>query len=206
MKVETFPIAGPLLLTPAVYADDRGWFSESWNRRRFAEALGLEEADAPEFVQDNHSRSVQGVLRGLHFQRDPHPQGKLVRCSLGEVFDVAVDLRQGSPTLGQWVGVRLSAGNRNQLWVPVGFAHGFLTLSEVAEVQYKTAGYWNRDCERSLVWNDPAIAIDWPLQELPAPDQPLLAPKDASAPDLAALAAAGDLFAFAPQPTTPDNV
>ena len=112
MKVETFPIAGPLLLTPAVYADERGWFSESWNRRRFAEALGLAEADAPEFVQDNHSRSVQGVLRGLHFQREPHPQGKLVRCTLGEVFDVAVDLRQGSPTLGQWVGVRLSAGNR----------------------------------------------------------------------------------------------
>ena len=130
MKVETFPIAGPLLLTPSVYADERGWFSESWNRRRFAEALGLEEADAPEFVQDNHSRSVQGVLRGLHFQVNPHPQGKLVRCTLGEVFDVAVDLRQDSPTLGQWVGERLSAENQHQLWVPVGFAHGFLTLSD----------------------------------------------------------------------------
>jgi dTDP-4-dehydrorhamnose 3,5-epimerase len=194
MNVERFPIAGPLLLTPAVFADGRGWFSESWNRRRFAEALGLAEADVPDFVQDNHSRSVQGVLRGLHFQVNPYPQGKLVRCTAGEVFDVAVDLRRGSPTLGQWVGARLSAGNQQQLWVPVGFAHGFLTLSGVAEVQYKTAGYWNRDCERSLAWNDPAIAIAWPLAELPAPHQPLLAPKDAAAPSLDALAAAGDLF------------
>jgi dTDP-4-dehydrorhamnose 3,5-epimerase len=194
MNVQFLAIEGPLLLTPAVYADDRGWFSESWNRRRFSEALGVSEAEAPDFVQDNHSRSVQGVLRGLHFQRQPHPQGKLVRCTLGEVYDVAVDLRQGSATLGQWVGVRLSADNHQQLWVPVGFAHGFLTLSAVAEVQYKTAGYWSRECERSLAWNDPALAIAWPLEELPAPHQPLLAPKDAEAPGLEALAAAGDLF------------
>ena len=199
MNVQFLAIDGPLLLTPAVYADERGWFSESWNRRRFVEALGKEDADAPEFVQDNHSRSVQGVLRGLHFQRAPHPQGKLVRCTVGEVFDVAVDLRRDSPTLGQWVGERLSAENQHQLWVPVGFAHGFLTLSAVAEVQYKTAGYWSRECERSLAWNDPAIGIDWPLGELPAPHQPLLAPKDAAAPGMGALAAAGDLFA-------PDNV
>ncbi len=201
MKVETFPIAGPLLLTPSVYADERGWFSESWNRRRFAEALGLEEADAPEFVQDNHSRSVQGVLRGLHFQVNPHPQGKLVRCTAGEVFDVAVDLRQDSPTLGQWLGERLSADNGHQLWVPVGFAHGFLTLSAVAEVQYKTAGYWSRECERSLAWNDPAVAIAWPLAELPAPGIPLLAGKDAAAPGLEALEAAGDLFSARPAAT-----
>ncbi|KEF41450.1 MAG: dTDP-4-dehydrorhamnose 3,5-epimerase [Cyanobium sp. CACIAM 14] len=194
MTIETFAIDGPLLLTPAVFGDDRGWFSESWNRRRFAEALGVAEAEAPEFVQDNHSRSARGVLRGLHFQMLPHPQGKLVRCTLGEVFDVAVDLRQGSPTLGRWVGARLSADNHRQLWVPVGFAHGFLTLSEVAEVQYKTAGYWSRECERSLAWNDPTIAVAWPLQELPAPQEPLLAPKDAAAPTLQALAAAGDLF------------
>jgi dTDP-4-dehydrorhamnose 3,5-epimerase len=204
MNVQFLAIDGPLLLTPAVYADERGWFSESWNRRRFADALGKEDAEAPEFVQDNHSRSVQGVLRGLHFQRAPHPQGKLVRCTVGEVFDVAVDLRQDSPTLGQWVGERLSAENQRQLWVPVGFAHGFLTLSAVAEVQYKTAGYWSKECERSLAWNDPAIGIDWPLGELPEPHQPLLAPKDAAAPGLEALAAAGDLFA--PQSTAADNV
>ncbi|WP_216904208.1 dTDP-4-dehydrorhamnose 3,5-epimerase [Synechococcus sp. CCY 9618] len=194
MNVQFLAIEGPLLLTPAVYADDRGWFSESWNRRRFAEVLGCEEAHAPDFVQDNHSRSIQGVLRGLHFQRQPHPQGKLVRCTLGEVFDVVVDLRQSSPTLGQWVGERLSAENSRQLWVPVGFAHGFLTLSAVAEVQYKTAGYWSRECERTLAWNDPALGIDWPLQELPAPYEPLLAPKDAGALGLEALEAAGDLF------------
>ncbi len=194
MKIDRYAIDGPLLLTPALFGDDRGWFCESWNRRRFAEALGLSEADAPDFVQDNHSRSVRGVLRGLHFQREPHPQGKLVRCTVGEIFDVAVDLRLGSPSLGQWVGARLSAENQQQLWVPVGFAHGFLTLSAVAEVQYKTVGYWNRDCERSLAWNDPAIGIDWPLEELEGAQQPILAPKDAEAPGFEALAAAGDLF------------
>ena len=194
MNVDTLAIDGPLLFTTAVYGDDRGWFFERCNRRRFAEALGVREADALDFVQDNHSGSDQGVLRGLHFQREPHPQGKLVRCTVGEVFDVAVDLRQASPTFGQWLGVRLSEENRQQLWVPVGFAHGFLTLSEVAEVQYKTAGYWSRECERSLAWNDPAIAIAWPLEELLAPGVPLLAGKDADAPGLEALAAAGDLF------------
>lgn len=203
MKIERYPIDGPALLSPALFSDDRGWFSESWNRRRFAEALGLSEADAPDFVQDNHSRSVQGVLRGLHFQRAPHPQGKLVRCTLGEIFDVAVDLRQGSPSLGQWVGARLSADNHQQLWVPVGFAHGFLSLSPVAEVQYKTAGYWSRECERSLAWNDPAVAIAWPLEELPEPRQPLLAAKDAAAPRLEALAAAGDLFEAGCAPAEP---
>ena len=133
------------------------------------------------------------MLRGLHFQLPPEPQGKLVRCSVGAIFDVALDLRRHSRTYGQWVGAELSAENHQQLWVPVGFAHGFLTLSELAEVQYKASGFWNRDCERSLRWDDPALAIAWPLQQAGV-QQPLLAAKDAEAPLLAALEAAGELF------------
>jgi dTDP-4-dehydrorhamnose 3,5-epimerase len=134
------------------------------------------------------------VLRGLHFQLPPEPQGKLVRCSMGAIFDVVVDLRRASPTYGQWVGAELSAENHQQLWVPEGFAHGFLTLSAVAEVQYKASGFWNRACERSLRWNDPALAITWPLEQAGVA-QPLLAEKDAAAPDLAQLEAAGEVFA-----------
>lgn len=182
MKVETFDIEGPLLFTPKLITDDRGFFYESWNIKSFAVGLGLEPGEAPVFQQDNHSQSKRGVLRGLHYQLLPEPQGKLVRCAVGEIFDVAVDLRRASPTFGQWVGARLSADNHRQLWVPVGFAHGFLTLSESADVLYKASGLWNRSCERSLLWDDPAIGIDWPLDLLDG--APLLSEKDAAAPKL----------------------
>jgi dTDP-4-dehydrorhamnose 3,5-epimerase len=193
MQVEHFPQAGPLLLTPKVLGDDRGYFLESWNRRSFAEALGIPEAELPSFVQDNQSRSSRGVLRGLHYQVAPEAQAKLVRCVAGEIFDVVVDLRRHSTSFGQWSGARLSGTNHRQLWVPVGFAHGFLTLSDTADVLYKTVGYWSRACERSLRWNDPAIGINWPVADL-AGLEPLLNGKDAEAPTLAAALAAGDVF------------
>jgi dTDP-4-dehydrorhamnose 3,5-epimerase len=181
---------GPLLITPQVFGDDRGFFYESWNQRRFDEAVGVPTS----FVQDNHSRSSRGVLRGLHHQLEPEPQGKLVRCPAGAIFDVAVDLRRSSATFGQWVGAELSDDNKQQLWVPVGFAHGFLTLSETAEVLYKASGFWSKTCERSLRWNDPQLAIAWPLDRLDG-DAPLLAEKDAAAPSLAEAVAAGEVFA-----------
>ena len=193
------PVQGPLLITPQVFGDERGFFFESWNERRFCDDLinagvPTTEVECLQFRQDNHSRSSRGVLRGLHFQLLPEPQGKLVRCSVGSIFDVAVDLRRASPSYGQWVGATLSAENHQQLWVPVGFAHGFLTLSDVAEVQYKASGFWNRDCERSLRWDDSSISIQWPLQQAGV-KVPLLAGKDAEAPDLLALAQAGEVFA-----------
>lgn len=177
------PVAGPLLITPQVFGDERGFFFESWNQQAFAAALEADGQPMQEFVQDNHSRSSQGVLRGLHYQLPPHPQGKLVRCVLGEIFDVAVDLRRGAPTFGHWVGARLSAANHQQLWVPAGFAHGFLTLSEQAEVLYKTTDFWSRDCERAIRWDDPQLAIAWP--QLSSLATPLLSAKDAAAPRLA---------------------
>ena len=182
------PVVGPLLITPRVFGDERGFFFESWNQRAFAAALEADGQPVPEFVQDNHSRSSQGVLRGLHYQLPPHPQGKLVRCVLGEIFDVAVDIRRGSPSFGQWVGATLSAANHQQLWVPAGFAHGFLTLSEHAEVLYKTTDFWSRDCERAIRWDDAQLAIAWPQSA-----QPVLSEKDAVAPRLADLSAS-DLF------------
>jgi dTDP-4-dehydrorhamnose 3,5-epimerase len=197
MQAERFRIEGPLLLTPAVYGDDRGHFLESWNRRRFADLLGVPLDAAPVFDQDNQSLSCRGVLRGLHYQLPPEPQGKLVRCVAGEIFDVAVDLRRSSATYGQWLGARLSGENHQQLWVPAGFAHGFLTLSSTAQVLYKTSGFWNRDCERAIRWDDPRLGIEWPLADLDSgaePMQPLLSPKDAIAPNLAAAEAAGDVF------------
>jgi dTDP-4-dehydrorhamnose 3,5-epimerase len=184
------PLDGPLLITPQLFGDDRGFFYESWNQRRFDDAVGTPTT----FCQDNHSRSSRGVLRGLHYQLEPEPQGKLVRCPVGAIFDVAVDLRRSSPTFGQWVGAELSADNHRQLWVPVGFAHGFLTLSESAEVLYKASGFWSKTCERSLLWSDPQLAIAWPLDRL-AGDAPLLAEKDAAAPSFAEAVAAGDVFA-----------
>lgn len=173
MPYTVTPTAIPdvLLLEPKVFGDPRGFFFESFNARDFAQATGL----GVEFVQDNHSKSAYGVLRGLHYQIS-HPQGKLVRVVQGEVFDVAVDLRQRSSTFGQWVGVRLSAVNHRQMWVPPGFAHGFVVLSESAEFLYKTTDYWYPEHERSLRWNDPDIGIDWPIS-----GQPLLAAKDAAA-------------------------
>lgn len=157
-----------LLLEPRVFSDDRGYFFESFNARDFRERTGL----AVEFVQDNHSMSVKGVLRGLHYQIK-HPQGKLLRALKGSVFDVAVDLRKSSPTFGRWVGAVLSAENRRQLWIPPGFAHGFLALSDEAEVLYKITDYWYPEHERTLSWKDPTLAIAWPVE-----GEPRLAPKD----------------------------
>lgn len=151
-----------LVLEPIVFGDDRGFFLESYNRKSFAEKVGSE----VEFVQDNHSRSAKNVLRGLHYQIQ-QPQGKLVRAIVGEIFDVAVDIRKSSPTFGQWAGCLLSAENKKQLWVPSGFAHGFLVVSEVAEVLYKTTDYYAPQHECSILWNDPDLAIDWPLAQAP---------------------------------------
>ncbi|MBU6439931.1 MAG: dTDP-4-dehydrorhamnose 3,5-epimerase [Betaproteobacteria bacterium] len=177
MPYTATPTALPevLVLEPKAYGDARGWFFESYNRRDFAAATGID----LEFVQDNHSRSALGVLRGLHYQIR-HPQGKLVRVVAGRVWDVAVDLRRSSPRFGQWAGVELSAENRRQLWIPPGFAHGFVSLSEGAEFLYKTTDYWFAEHERSLLWNDPRLGIAWPLQDL----EPALAAKDAAAPAL----------------------
>ncbi|WP_179404315.1 dTDP-4-dehydrorhamnose 3,5-epimerase [Burkholderia guangdongensis] len=158
------------IIEPKVFGDARGFFFESFNAREFANEIGVD----VEFVQDNHSRSSRGVLRGLHYQIE-HAQGKLVRVVQGEVFDVAVDLRRGSPTFGKWAGVALSADNRRQLWVPPGFAHGFVVVSESAELLYKTTDYWFPEHERVLLWSDPALGIDWPIET-----EPVLAVKDAA--------------------------
>ena len=182
-------VDGPLLITPRAFGDDRGWFFESWNQRKFDEAAG----EAVTFSQDNHSRSMQGVLRGLHYQLPPEPQAKLVRASVGAIFDVAVDIRQSSPTYGQWVGAELSAENKCQLWIPEGFAHGFITLSAVAEVQYKARGFWNKGCERAIVWNDSDLGIAWPLERLDGAGVSLSV-KDEEAPGFKAAEAAGDVF------------
>lgn len=152
-----------ILLEPKVFGDDRGFFFESYNRAAFKEATGLD----PDFVQDNHSRSVKGVLRGLHYQLPPKAQGKLVRVVAGEVFDVAVDIRKGSPTFGKWVAEVLSAQNKRQMWIPPGFAHGFLTLSETAEFLYKTTDYYSPEHERCIRWNDPEIGVQWPIEGSP---------------------------------------
>ena len=182
-------IEGPLLITPQVFGDGRGFFYENWNQRRFDEAVGCPTT----FVQDNHSRSCRGVLRGLHYQLEPEPQGKLVRCPVGVIFDVAVDIRRSSPTFGQWVAAELNAQTQQQLWVPMGFAHGFLTLSDHAEVLYKASGFWSKTCERSLRWRDLEVGITWPLDRL-AGVAPLLADKDAAAPNFAEALVAGEVF------------
>jgi dTDP-4-dehydrorhamnose 3,5-epimerase len=161
-----------LVLRPKVFSDQRGFFYESFNARDFKIATGIERT----FVQDNHSHSIHGVLRGLHYQIE-HPQGKLIRVIQGEVFDVAVDMRLRSPDFGRWAGVLLSAENKCQLWVPEGFAHGFLVISEAAEVNYKVTDYWHAEHERCLLWNDPEVGIQWPLSGA----TPLLAAKDLNA-------------------------
>ena len=158
MPIQTTAIPDVLIIEPKVFGDERGFFYESFNARSFAEQTGV----TANFVQDNHSKSAKGVLRGLHYQIQ-QPQGKLVRVVAGEVFDVAVDIRQHSPTFGQWVGVILSAENNRQMWVPEGFAHGFLVTSESAEFLYKTTNYYAPEFERSILWNDPAIGIQWPI-------------------------------------------
>jgi dTDP-4-dehydrorhamnose 3,5-epimerase len=169
MQVTRSNLEGLLLIEPKVFGDDRGFFYESYNQKVFQEATGLDVT----FVQDNHSRSLAGVLRGLHYQMPPASQGKLVRCISGEVFDVAVDIRRQSPTYGQWSGFNLSEENRRQLWIPVGFAHGFLVLSEYAEFLYKTTDYYTPAAERCISWNDPDIAVAWPLA-----GPPILSGKD----------------------------
>ncbi len=175
MKTTPTAIPDVLIIEPKVFGDERGFFFESFNQQRFEEATGAH----CNFVQDNHSRSARNVLRGLHYQIK-QPQGKLVRVVMGEVFDVVVDIRKSSPTFGRWVGTRLSADNKRQLWVPPGFAHGFLVLSEAAEFIYKTTDYWAPEHERCIRWNDPAIGIEWPIE-----DNPTLSAKDAQGISLA---------------------
>lgn len=174
MNATRLAIPDVIVFEPRVFGDDRGFFFESFNQKVFEEVVGR----SVSFVQDNHSRSVKGVLRGLHYQIQ-QSQGKLVRVSHGEVFDVAVDLRKSSATFGKWVGAHLSAENKKQMWVPEGFAHGFVVLSESAEFLYKTTDYWAPEHERSLAWNDPTVAIEWPISE-----QPALSAKDQTAASL----------------------
>jgi dTDP-4-dehydrorhamnose 3,5-epimerase len=177
MKVTRTAIEGLLILEPKVFGDERGFFLEGFNQKAFDAAVG-----APvRFVQDNHSRSSRGVLRGLHYQLPPHAQGKLVRVTQGSVFDVAVDLRRGSPSFGRWVGVELSGSNHKQLWLPPGMAHGFLVTSDSADFLYKTTAYYAPEAERAVRWDDPAIGIEWPALDR----EPLLSAKDAEAPALA---------------------
>ena len=176
MRVTGTEIAEVLIVEPRLFTDSRGFFMESYNRRAFRDATGID----LEFVQDNHSRSVRNVLRGLHYQVR-QPQGKLVRATAGEIWDVAVDLRRHSATFGKWVATTLDASSARCLWIPAGFAHGFLVLSESAEVQYKTTDYYAPEHERTLLWNDPALAISWPLH-----GEPLLAEKDRRGVPLAA--------------------
>lgn len=183
MKLLATRLPGVVIVEPALFRDERGWFMESWNAGRFEQ--GLRELGLPPprpFVQDNHSSSRAGVLRGLHYQLPPHPQGKLVRVTRGAAFDVAVDLRRGSPAFGQWVGVELTADNHRQLWIPEGFAHGFLALEDDTHFLYKTTDVYARDCERALRWDDASIKIEWPLARLAGP--PRVAAKDAAAPSL----------------------
>lgn len=182
MNVIATPLEGLLVLEPRVFGDDRGFFYESFNARRFAELTGV----TLPFVQDNHSRSAKGVLRGLHYQIQ-QAQGKLVRATAGSVYDVAVDLRRSSPTFGQWYGIELSAENKKQMWIPPGFAHGFVVTSDAAEFLYKTTDYWAPEHERSILWNDPAIGIEWPALDA----APLLSGKDQAA----ALLADAEVFA-----------
>jgi dTDP-4-dehydrorhamnose 3,5-epimerase len=176
VKFSETPLPGVLLLEPDVFTDDRGFFMETYHEARFREA-GI----AAPFVQDNHSRSARGVLRGLHYQ-EPNPQGKLVRCTRGALFDVAVDIREGSPAFGRWFGTELSEANRLMLWIPPGFAHGFCALADDSDLVYKCTALYAREHDRSILWNDPGIGIRWPIAE------PRLSSKDAAAPPLRAAA------------------
>ena len=181
MNLTPTAVPGVLIVEPSVFADDRGWFMESFNEARFHAALAELGLPAPHaFVQDNHSCSRRGVLRGLHFQRAPHAQGKLVRVVQGATFDVAVDIRQGSPTFGRWTGTELSAANKRQMWIPEGFAHGFLALEDDAHFLYKTTDYYDKASEGAILWSDPDLAIAWPGD----PGQFIVNEKDALAPGL----------------------
>jgi dTDP-4-dehydrorhamnose 3,5-epimerase len=186
MKLTPTDILGVVLVEPAVFSDERGWFMETFNEPRFHGELAELGLPAPRpFVQDNHSCSRAGVLRGLHFQVPPHPQGKLVRVTQGAAWDVAVDIRRDSPTFGHWVGVELTAENRRQLWIPEGLAHGFLALQDNTHFLYKTTDVYAKACERAIVWNDPTLNIDWPLEQIGG--TPTVANKDAAAHRLAEL-------------------
>lgn len=176
LKITPTAIADVLIVEPRVFGDQRGFFLESFNQKAFNEATGLDLA----FVQDNHSRSAKGVLRGLHYQVAPHQQGKLVRVVRGSVFDVVVDIRRHSPSFGQWVGVHLNEDEHRQVWIPPGLAHGFLVTSESADFLYKTTTYYEPAAERSIRWNDPALGVEWPL----AGAMPVLSAKDSAAPSL----------------------
>lgn len=179
MRVEKTKLDGLFIIHPQVFGDERGWFMESFNQQRFESVFEGLNLPVPNFVQDNHSKSSRGVLRGLHYQLPPKAQGKLVRVVQGKVWDVAVDIRKGSPTFGQWVGEELSADNHKQLWIPPGFAHGFITLSDTAEFLYKTTDYYSPEHERAIRWDDPQLAIAWPLYttdiQISAKDQQALA-------------------------------
>lgn len=178
MKCIPSDIPDVIIIEPSVFADERGWFMESFNEQRFHQALrALGQVPPRPFVQDNHSCSARGVLRGLHYQLPPCPQGKLVRVVQGRAFDVAVDLRRSSPTFGQWTGVELSADNHRMFWIPEGFAHGFLALEDDTHFLYKTTDYYHRDSEAAICWNDPALGIQWPVQA----DDVQVSPKDAQA-------------------------
>ncbi len=180
MKFSLTELPAVVLVEPVVHADDRGWFMETFSAPQFAAGLASLRLTQPRpFVQDNESSSSRGVLRGLHYQLSPHPQGKLVRVVSGAVFDVAVDIRRDSPSFGRWVGVELSDENRRQLWIPEGFAHGFVALADNTRVLYRTTDVYARECERAIRWDDTDLAIDWPL-----PCAPRLAAKDAAAPSL----------------------
>lgn len=175
MNVIETKIKGLLILEPKVFGDDRGWFMESFNQKAFEQALDERGLDIPQFVQDNHSLSQKGVLRGLHYQLNPYAQGKLVRVVQGKAWDVAVDIRKSSPTFGQWVGMELTGENHKQFWIPAGFAHGFVALEDNTQFLYKTTDYYNKESEGAIVWNDPSIAIDWPINNI---GQVLVSDKD----------------------------
>lgn len=165
MNVIETKIKDLLILEPRIFADERGWFMESFNQQVFERALTERGLNVPVFVQDNHSLSQKGVLRGLHYQLDPHAQGKLVRVVQGRAWDVAIDIRQDSLTFGEWVGVELSGENHKQFWIPAGFAHGFIALEDNTQFLYKTTDYYSKECERSIVWNDQSLNIEWPIEE-----------------------------------------
>jgi dTDP-4-dehydrorhamnose 3,5-epimerase len=184
-----------LILEPTVFGDERGFFMESYNRRAFNDAVGYD----VQFVQDNHSRSARGVLRGLHFQLPPHAQAKLIRVIRGSAFDVAVDIRKDSPNFGRWTGIEISEMNCRQLWIPAGFAHGFLALSDDTELLYKTDDYYARSLERSILWSDPTIGISWPI---PPSYEPVLSAKDLAAPRLPDCLAAAEQASTVPAQRT----
>ena len=182
-------IEGPLLIKPNLFKDNRGFFQESWNKKIFNDAI----KSNIEFVQDNHSKSYKGVLRGLHYQLPEKAQTKLIRCTYGSIFDVIVDIRKSSSTFGDWTYSELTSDNKNQIWVPEGFAHGFLVLSDYAEVQYKTDNYWHKESERSIRWDDKKININWPLKDISI-DSPIMGGKDIEAPSFEQAILLGDIF------------